>query len=287
MHKSTVMGIVYEVCDALWFVLKEKYLAFPNQEQWNHISSEFSTKWNFPNCIGAIDGKHIALKCPANRGSEFYNYKNFHSIVLLASVDANYCFTVIDIGASGRESDGGIFTRSSFGKCFENNSSSIPLDKEKELPNSTEKLPLVFVADDAFPLLNNIMKPYPRQGLNDYKKKVFNYRLSRARRISENAFGILALKWRVLRQTLEVTPDHGVVIVRAIVVLHNFMRKTARANTSFDRYCKPSDFDHETSDGLIPGEWRNESISSKSPLEQQGSSNFVASAANVRQAFST
>ena len=133
----------------------------------------------------------------------------------MACVDANYSFTVVDIGASGRESDGRIFARSSFGKCLQSNSSSTPLDEDKALPNSSESLPLVFVADDAFPLRKNIMKPYPRQGLCDHEKKVFNYRLSRARRISENTFGIMAMRWRVLRQTLEVTPDHAIIIVRS------------------------------------------------------------------------
>lgn len=131
-------------------------MSFPSEQRWNEISSDFLKKWNFPNCLDAIDGKHayIALKCPPNSGSEFYNYKNVYSIVglLLACVDANYSFTVVDIGASGREIDGGIFTRSSFGKCFQSNSSSIPLDEDKALPNSSESLPLVFVADDAFPL---------------------------------------------------------------------------------------------------------------------------------------
>ena len=78
-------------------------------DEWKRISDNFEDIWNFPNCLGAIDGKHIVLQAPINSASNFYNYKSHFSIVLMAAVDADYNFTFVDIGCQGRISDGGVF----------------------------------------------------------------------------------------------------------------------------------------------------------------------------------
>jgi len=79
-------------------------------------AAEFSYKWNFPNCILAIDGKHIHIRSPSNTGSLFHNYKEYFSLVLLAMVDANYKFVAIDIDSFDKEGDSGIFLKSNMGK---------------------------------------------------------------------------------------------------------------------------------------------------------------------------
>ena len=71
----------------------------------------FYRRTQFPNCIGAVAGKHVRIKIPADSGSLFYNYKHFFSILLLALVDANYCFIVVDVGAVGKSSDSNVFKK--------------------------------------------------------------------------------------------------------------------------------------------------------------------------------
>ncbi|XP_050715754.1 uncharacterized protein LOC126998310 [Eriocheir sinensis] len=78
-------------------------------EDWKKIVEEFGGRWQFYNCIGALDGKHTAIKSPRNQGSVYYNYKGFHSIILLALVDAGHKFIFIDCGSNGSASDSGVF----------------------------------------------------------------------------------------------------------------------------------------------------------------------------------
>ena len=143
-----------------------------------------------PNCLGASDGKHIAIKAPKHSGSMFFNYKGFLSIVFPELVDADYKFTFVDVESNGRISDGGVLRESCLQAALNNNSLGIP--PATSLPERNTPVPYVIVADEAFPLKENLMKPFPAKSLDD-ASRVFNYRLSRARRVSENAFGILVL----------------------------------------------------------------------------------------------
>ena len=89
---TTVHRIISETCLALWKALLEmKYLKAPNlPHEWMKIANEFERVWNFPNCCGAIDGKHIRIQAPPGSGSLYFNYKHWHSIILLAVVSADY-----------------------------------------------------------------------------------------------------------------------------------------------------------------------------------------------------
>lgn len=188
--------------------------------EWEAIADDFFQLWNFPNCLGAIDGKHIKIKAPENAGSYFYNYKGYHSVVLLAVADAKYRFIYVDVGVNGRISDGGVYRISSLASAIARNSLNFP--PMKKLSNRGMNVSYVFVADDAFPLTPRIMKPYPQRGL-DCEKSTFNYRLSRARRVVENAFGIMSSRFRVFLNTIALSPEKADTIVLAATALHNLL----------------------------------------------------------------
>ena len=221
--KSTIKKATYDVCDAIWERLVDSYLPNPTEATWRSNSSKFQELWQFPHCIGAIDGKHCVLQAPANSGSLCFNHKSTFSLVLLAIVDAEHKFVMVDIGADGSNSDGGIFKDSVMGKKFASNTLEIPEYEEIENAEEFGALPYVFVTDEAFALSENMVRPYPGRGLCK-TKRIFNYRLSRARRIVENAFGILAARWRFYHRRLPVNKENAKKVIKASVILHNLLQ---------------------------------------------------------------
>lgn len=95
------------------------------------------------------------------------------------------------------------------------------------------------------------MKPYPHRRLHP-EQRIFNYRLSRARRVVENAFGILANRLRVFRTTICLKPAKAVVVTLAALCRHNFM-----CQKQPEAYLPPGFTDWEDENHqLHEGEWR-------------------------------
>ena len=106
--------------------------------------------------------------------------------------DAKYCFTLVDVGSYGRENDAAILSESAFGKLFDACPSGLKIPSPRLVGNF--RLPYVLIGDEIFPLKPWLIKPYPGRSL-DEQRRVYNYRLSRARSTIENSFGILSGSW--------------------------------------------------------------------------------------------
>jgi len=256
--ESTAHIIVKETCSVLFNVLMPIYVKPPTKVEWEEICADFLTLWNLPNCIGAIDGKHITIQAPPNSGSTYFNYKKTFSLVLMAVCDAKYRFTLFDMGAYGSDSDGGILSRSAFGKALYGGTLNIPRGTAR-LPGSYKETPCYFVGDEAFQMSTNVIRPYPGRFL-DERKRIFNYRLSRARRTIENTFGILSARWRIFRRSICAGPEVVDKFVLAAICLHNFLKtKNDEKTPQQQQYCPPLFIDRETSEGeIIEGEWRQQ-----------------------------
>lgn len=149
----------------------------------------------------------------------------------------------------------------------------------RQLGNCPIKIPYFLVADEAFPLKEYIMRPFPSTNL-ETRERLFNYRLSRARQTIEYAFGILVARWRVLKTTINAKAENVDNIVKATVVLHNFCKtKFDQETGTGNMYC-PSDF--IDSDGEENGKWRNHQISLTN-LGRQGSNIAKKTLYRIRQ----
>lgn len=193
-----------------------------NGEEWRKVAKGFEVKWQFPNCLGAVDGKHVRIIAQKGSGSLFWNYKKFHSIVLMAIVNSNYEFMMCDVGTNGSISDGGVIANTILYKKLIEDDLKIPAD-ESPL-SSGSKLPHVFVGDEAFALRHNFLKPFNKKQLN-YERMVYNYRLSRARRVVENAFGILSNRFRIFHSAINLQIETVEQVVMTCCYLHNFLRR--------------------------------------------------------------
>ncbi|XP_024873223.1 uncharacterized protein LOC112455499 [Temnothorax curvispinosus] len=223
----TLSRIIPETVRVIYEVLRDEYLKIPDTEdEWNRVAEDYMTQWDVPNCIGALDGKHIQFKVPLSQGSLYRNYKGTDSIVFLALVDANYLFLYVNVGVNGRVSDGGVFRDSNLSRLLESPANPLNIPSNKPLPGMTEPMPYVILADVAFPLRNNILKPYPFRNMT-HSERIFNYRLSMGRRVVENAFGILANRFRVLQTVIYLPVETVQSVTLACCALHNFIGKAA------------------------------------------------------------
>uniref|UniRef100_A0A3Q1FAT0 DDE Tnp4 domain-containing protein n=1 Tax=Acanthochromis polyacanthus TaxID=80966 RepID=A0A3Q1FAT0_9TELE len=208
------------------------YMPEPTMDDWKSIAEGFQARWNFPNS-------------PPSSGSKYFTL-----------VDANYMFRVIDVDGYGRNSDGGILSESLLGKRLRAGTLSLPEDTSLQGAEDLGPMPHVLVADEAFPLQRHIMRPYRGRHLQR-KQKVYNYRLSRARRIVESTFGVLSTQWRMYRRVLGICPRKADSVVKATCVLQNYMRQNGEV---------------ERDAGL-------------EPITQTGSNNSSREAASIREKY--
>ena len=170
----------------------------------------------------------------------------------MALCDAHYIFTLVDIGDYGSNNDSGVLSHSEMGKALDCGGLNFPKPEHQE-GCAIPKLPYFIAGDEAFGLKPWLQRPYPGKNMTE-RHRIFNYRLSRARRVIENAFGILRARWGIFKGPIHGSVETVEVIIQSTVCLHNYLRQTA---TSL--YC-PSGFvdSFDNTGNIKPGEWRSQ-----------------------------
>ncbi len=249
---NSIVSIIPEVCEAIVAEFGPEFISTPTTEdEWKAVATQFSEKWQFHHCLGALDGKHIALQCPSGGGSLFYNYKGFHSIILMALMDANYKLLWVEVRAHGSAGDAQVFNNSELKEAIDCDALNIPAPEP--LPYDDKAMPYFIVGDDAFALRTWLQKPFSLRLLT-MNERIYNYRLSRARSVVENAFGILANRFRCLHRTLQQRSTVVTSIVLACVCLHNMLRELRpNENPAEVEHLHCMRFDHAASRCDPPG----------------------------------
>ncbi|XP_050498697.1 uncharacterized protein LOC126879571 [Diabrotica virgifera virgifera] len=219
--RSTVGCIVKNVSRAIWTNLYPKYMPTPTDDTWRQSEIGYRENWNFPNCLGCIDGKHIAIKCPPNSKNRSIEYENPDSIVLFTIIDPFNKFIIVDVGDYGDLYDTRIFEKSVLYRDILSKKLLLP---SKPLPGMEECVPHVLIGNEGFVIQRFLMRPYPRAAtFNDKCKMHFNDRIWQARSVVQTTFNNLTEKWRIFNRPIETNVDNIMHIVKAACCLHNYV----------------------------------------------------------------
>lgn len=219
--KCTVGNILIDFCKEVWKVLQPAYMsAYPLSPHVINENVKGFQKLGFPQCIGAIDGTHIEIRPAAKDAVDYFNYKGWYSIVLLAVVDYRYRFMYINVGSPGRCNDSQIFECSTLKFHHQN-----PILKDMSKNLCGVNVPVVLLGDSAFRFSDLLMKPYPYSTDLTLAEKNFNYYLSKSRRVVENAFGHLKARFRRIGKGIDNHIKNANLIIRACCILHNFLNE--------------------------------------------------------------
>ena len=250
VSRSSVCMIVNEVCTAIVTKLMHRFIRLPTGAKLDEVVAGFRNRWGFPQCAGAVDGTHIPIIAPTEYHADYHNRKGWYSILMQAVVDHAYRFTDVYIGWPGRVHDARVFANSMIYRKAE---------RQALFPNDMvniegEQVPIVLLGDPAYPLMTWLMKPFSDNGRLTDSQTRFNYRLSKARMVVENAFGRLKGRWRCLLKRNDNALKNVPNVVASCCVLHTLCETWGESfddawlqevEQSANEFNQPNDLPHD------------------------------------------
>jgi hypothetical protein len=226
--RSTICGIVHRTTGALYNTYVADHIVFPSTpESVAEVMEGFEQMSDLPQCVGAIDGCFIPIKKPHGQyGSKYWCYKGMHAIILLGVVDSLGSFTYIQVGKPGCVGDAASFGDSLLHRKLEDGSWLGP-----EFAREIDGVMIApFIAGDAaFPLRSYLMKNFKDDVPRESVEYAYNYCHIRARRVVENAFGRLKMRFQICRHSQLHDPKFLSVVVCVCCALHNICGRLSDA----------------------------------------------------------
>ncbi|KAL2094272.1 hypothetical protein ACEWY4_008991 [Coilia grayii] len=219
---STVCFLVREVTTAIKN-LAERFICLPKGKQLQETVNGFAAR-GYPMCAGAIDGLHIPIVAPKDDPTPYCNRKGWHSIVVQAVVDHNFCFTDLSAGWPGSTEDAVVLANSTIFQTVEAQDGCL-FPGETVVDVNGVEAPMHLIGDAAYPLKNWLMKEFTNHHPLTPEQETFNSCLNSARIVVENAFGRLKGRWRCLVKRNNVNISVLSDIVTACCILHNICER--------------------------------------------------------------
>ncbi|XP_077531229.1 uncharacterized protein LOC144143334 [Haemaphysalis longicornis] len=213
--RSTVNVLFREFCAVVITILEDDWVGMVPPDGMAAHMREFHAVTGFPKAVGALDGCHFPVSPPKESATDYYNYKGWYSMILLALVDHRYRFRYVNVGSPGGCHDAGVYGASNLCRTVGSEDFSSPV----ALMGGTE-VPPIILCDEAFPLGAHLQKPYAHAA-SDSKEATYNYNLSKTKRIVENAFGRLKARFRFIMKRMECRLAHSKQAIKAACILHN------------------------------------------------------------------
>lgn len=216
--KSTASKVVRRVAQIVSTTMADMIKLPATEDEVKHLASRYFEAHGFPQCIGAVDGTHVAILKPADQPTAYLNKSNIHSLNIQALCDYRYCFLDVVIKWPGCVHDARIFSNSRLNAQLKDG--TIPRCPSKIVDDEPE-VPICILADPAYPLLPSVMKEFTGGG-KTVAEQFYGYRLSSARMTIECAFGRLKGRFGCLRRNMDINLRDLPAVIHSCFILHNY-----------------------------------------------------------------
>lgn len=213
--------IVNDTCEVLIDVLGDEYFPILTKNKRLSVAEKYFDKWNFPNCLGGIDGKLLNVQRTVVQN----NFKKKLTLQFMMQIVADADNKIISshLYYSGNSSAGASFIQSPLYSLMESYDPEIPEPISLPLTTDDIQVPYVFLGNEEFPLLPHLMRPYTDAKHISDEERIFNYRLNRALHCVEKTLTMMLSKWRLLSETLDEEETNPIKILKTICLLHNLL----------------------------------------------------------------